>query len=118
MIEPHTPEESSAQPETHESFLQIDVPEKNQKLRPHGNYIWLKYEKPATIGGIIMPGKAKGLDWITAEVIAVGPDCKSTKAGDRVILATKGLVGGEDGIFVAGQRWHLTQENMCVGAVE
>lgn len=95
-----------------------ELPEAKFIVKPNSNYIWLRYEQPKIKGGIHIPGSAKGLDWISGVVIAKGPDCKFVKKDDRVVLATKGMVGGESGMVVDGFRFHMTQENMVVGVLK
>lgn len=135
MIKPNSPEEShagspaptddggaigggaGASIETHESFLQIP-PLKTTKFKPNSNYIRLDYEKPDKVGEIIMPGQAKGLEWITATALDVGPECKVVQKGDKVLLASKGMVNGANGILVEGRVTFWSQENMIIGVLE
>ena len=86
-------------------------------FKPNSNYIWLDHEKALKVGEIFLPNKAKGLEWMTAKVLAAGPECKCVAAGDEVLLATKGCVGGDDGVLLRGSRFFFTQENMVVAVI-
>lgn len=120
MIEPHSPEEAAAQPETHESFLQI-APLKPMKFKPNSNYIRLDYTKAEKVGEIYMPQSAKGLKWVVSVALECGPDCKLVKPGDSVILAYRGLVNAEHGdgiVKIGSQETAWTQENMIIAVLD
>jgi hypothetical protein len=88
------------------------------KFRPNGNYIRLAYQKPEKVGSLHIPGQAKPMDFIVATALDVGPDCKFVKPSDRVMVATKGIIGGVEGVTVEGTRTFWTQENLCVTVIE
>lgn len=114
MINPHAPEETLA-PVV--SIGSIAVP----RLRPNANNIWIDYtpDKGDKIeGGVIIPGRARKLEFVTAVVIEKGPECKFVKEGDRIIVAAKGIINGEAGILVEGRRYFATQEPLVVAVVE
>lgn len=119
MIQPNNPEES-ASPEQPE-LVEIPFPATNgTKFKPNGNNVQLAYvpQGDRTEGGVIIPGHAVKLEFITASVIAVGPKCEVVKPGDRVVVALKGLVNGEKGVSVDGRRFFFTQEQVILAVVE
>lgn len=89
-----------------------------RKYIPVSNHILLHYEKPTKAGLIQLPGQMKPLDTIVCPVLAVGPDCEQIKAGQRVLILTRALVGGPDGLLVEGQRIFITQEHVIISIVE
>src|SRR5688572_25468233 len=85
------------------------------KYIPCGNNLLLDYQKPANVGGIIMPQKAKQLETIVTRVTAIGPDVKDkTLVGKRVVILAKALIGGEEGLMVDGRRVYLSQEQVLI----
>lgn len=114
MLNPNSPEESAAseQPETHESFIQL-VPPLN--FQPNGLNILTDYAKPEMAGEFVLPQNAKSLEFVTANVVAIGKDCKFVEKGDRILFAAKALVNGDKGIVVDGRRLFVTQENLVIG---
>lgn len=95
-----------------------DFPAPVLKFRPVANHLILQYQRPGKVGEIIMPIQMKALDTIICEVLAVGPDCKQVKAGERVLILTKALVGGPNGLLVEGQSVFVTQEQTVIAVVE
>jgi co-chaperonin GroES (HSP10) len=88
------------------------------KFQPTADFIQVKYQAETKVGGVFIPGQAKPRDYVVVEVIAVGPDCKKVKAGDRVIISTNGIHGKADGILVDGVRVHFTQERVVLAVVD
>lgn len=87
-------------------------------VKPNGTNILLRRDQAEqTQGGIILPQKMKSLEFITATVLAKGPDCKFVKEGDRVLVASKALINGEVGIMVEGVRLYFTQEPLIVAVL-
>ncbi len=117
MIQPNNPEDTAShEPE----MVEIPFPVTNDiKFKPNGNNVQLAYvqEGERTEGGIVIPGSARKLDFITASVIAVGPKCELVKAGDRVVVALKGLVNGETGVMVDGRRFFFSQEQVILAVI-
>lgn len=114
MINPHAPEETLA-PVV--SIGSVAVP----RLRPNANNIWIDYtpdKGDKMEGGIVIPGKARKLEFVTAIVIEKGPECKFVEKGDQIIVAAKGIINGEAGIVVDGRRYFATQEPLVVAVVE
>jgi hypothetical protein len=128
MIEENqnTPEQEPAvegdthQPETEMHATEIAFPTpKRLTIRPNGvNVLLFLDEAPTTQGGIHLPQKMKSLDFITATVLAKGPDCKFVKDGDRIIVALKALINQEGGILVGGAKLFFTQENLVIAVIE
>lgn len=121
MINPHSETEGSAVPEAvpESNVIELGSLQRAIRLRPNGVNVQLAIEhKPLKKGDIILPGNVKGLEFITAVVIAAGPECKMVKSGDRVVVAAKGLVNGERGIEVDGHRVFFTQEQVIVAVID
>ena len=87
-------------------------------IRPNGVNILIQYERPEKAGEIFLPNQAKGLEFIVAVVLEVGPDCKFVKRGDAVILAAKAIVNGDKGVQIGVNRLHFTQENLVVAIID
>lgn len=87
-------------------------------IRPNGVNILIQYEKPEKAGEIFLPNQAKGLEFIVALVLEVGPDCKFVKKRDAVILAAKAIVNGDKGVQIGGNRLFFTQENLIVAIID
>lgn len=63
--------------------------------KPTRDIILLQWEPQSAVGGIIIPDKAKQvmkLSFHSIPVIAVGPDCKTVKAGDNVLLPEEAIL--------------------------
>lgn len=86
-------------------------------FKPVSNYIQIDYRRNGSAGGIVMPGNAKPLEFVTARVLAVGPDCKTVQKGDKIVVATKGIHGGDNGITIDGEKAYFTQESLVVAVV-
>ena len=107
-------------PETDLHTQQIPFPTpKRLTIRPNGvNVLLFLDEEPDTKEGIIIPKNAKRLDFVTATVLARGPDCKFLKDGDRIIVALKALINGESGMVVGGAKLYFTQENLVIAVID
>ena len=117
MIEEiNTVEGDTHEPEGFPCEVPFTLPAK-AAFSPVSNYIQIEYRKQTTAGGIIIPGQAKPLEFVTSRVVAVGPDCKTVKAGDVIVVATKGIHGGEKGITIDGDQAFFTQESLVVAVV-
>lgn len=124
MIDPNPNEggsESGAQEAAPESnIIQLGQMVAPLRLRPNANNVWLDYRPPGETkeGGIIVPGSARKLDFVTARVLAKGPDCRMVKEGDKILVAAKGIVNGEQGILIEGRRVYVTQEQIIVAVID
>lgn len=103
--------------ESHLTEIPFPLPAGN-KYRPNGNYVRVAYTKETIKGGIIVPMQAKPLDFVLVTVLDVGIDIKLVKKGDRVLVAMKGIINGEQGVMIDGEQTHWTQENLIVTVVE
>lgn len=88
------------------------------KIRPNGNNVLIAWRKESMAGELHLPAKMTSLKFISAKVLATGPECKMVKEGDVVVVALKGLVNGEDGVVVDGNRLFFTQEPVIIAVVE
>lgn len=88
-------------------------------FKPNGVNILLQIESsPGVQGGLHLPQKMTSLEFVTAKVLAKGPDCKVAKVGQRFIVALKAIINGEKGIVIEGVRLFFTQENLVVCFIE
>lgn len=90
---------------------------KKQTFTPNADYILLDYEPAKMAGSIVLPNVAKGLQWVTAKVVKVGPLVKFIKEGDGVVLAVPGIVEQNKGVIVNGERVFFTQEKNILAVV-
>lgn len=88
------------------------------KYRPNGNYVRVAYTKETRKGGIIVPMQAKPMDFVLVTVLDVGPDTKGVEKGDRVLVAMKGIINGEQGVMIDGEQTWWTQSNLIVTVVQ
>lgn len=84
------------------------------QFQPYGDFIHLDYQKPTMAGMIHLPDQAKAPELIIVPIIAAGPDCKQAKAGGKVLLMAKAMMGGEQGAILSGKRIYWTQEKFVV----
>lgn len=117
MIHPHDQSGGEAPSASQLHEITFEIP-KALKFTPCGNNILLGYKKPEKAGTIHLPTQAKQLDTIICDVLAVGPECKFVKVGQRVLILTKALVGGPEGLTVEGRKVFFTQEQVLISVVE
>lgn len=83
--------------------------------RPYGNVLVLDYTPPEKLGQIHLPNGAKPLfDFVTCGVVAAGKACDLVKVGDRILIATKAIMG----VRHDGHEIWVTQENTILAVVE
>lgn len=89
------------------------------RFEPIGDYIQLDYEKPAKIGQLFVPEKMKKdiMEFITAGVLACGPNCKQVKPGDTILCGTAALLTISAGGGAAGFVMTLTKEDKILAVV-
>lgn len=83
--------------------------------KPYGTVMVLDYFPPDKAGTLHLPNGAKPLfDFVTCPVLAVGPGCDLVKVGDRILLASKAIMG----VKHDGHEIYVTQENTILAVVE
>jgi hypothetical protein len=88
---------------------------KKPTYKPYGNVMVLDYTPPEKIGQIHVPNGIKTLtEFITCAVTAAGPGCDLVKVGDRILIATKAIMG----VRHDGHEIWVTQENTILAVVE
>lgn len=93
-------------------------PEVADIVKPNGVNVLLRLDQAPTMQGMIhLPQAMKSLEFITAGILAKGPECKFVQVGDRVVVARKAIINGDAGIVLEGVRLHFTQENLIVAVV-
>lgn len=120
MIEDNNPPDSSSDEGIQIPFdaSAILPPQVADIVKPNGLNILLRLDQmPTMAGNIHLPQKMKSLEFVTATALAVGPECKVVKVGNRVLVAIKAIINGEQGIPLEGVKLYFTQENLVVAVV-
>lgn len=93
-------------------------PEVAEIVKPNGLNVLLRLDGlPTMQGGIHLPQKMQNLEFITATVLAIGPECKFVKKGSRVLVAYKAIINGSAGIPLEQVKLFFTQENLIVAVI-
>lgn len=89
---------------------------RKMEFHPVGDAIWLDYDPEAVLGAdskIVLPGNVKMPPFVICGVLAVGPEVKQVRRGERVIVNSGQVMK----IVVEREDNYFAKEAMCVAVV-